>query len=79
MTPLESAAFDLVRSMAGDPTPLGILRQELRLQERFWKTTEAEVAEACSSLAAQSKIWYAENVAKLRHHEPKPEPQRMLF
>lgn len=79
MTQLESAVFDLVRSMAGDPTPIGILRQELRLQERFWKTNEAEVAEACSSLAAQSKIWYAANEAKLRHHEPKPAPQGMLF
>jgi hypothetical protein len=79
MTPLESAVFDLVRSMAGDATPVAVLLAELRIQPDFADATEQQVAEACSSLSGQSKIWYAADGAKLRHYEPKPEPQRRLF
>lgn len=79
MTPLESAILDLVRSMAGEATPLEILLNELWIREEFATVIHADVVAACLSLADQSKIWYDKEGVKLRHHEPKPEPQRRLF
>ncbi len=79
MTPLESAIFDLIRSSRGDAQPLAILLAEVRIRPEFAETTMLQVEEACSILAGQSKIWYAQDGAKLRHHEPKREPQGRLF
>jgi hypothetical protein len=80
MTPLESAVFALIRSMAGDATPLGTLLAELKIQPEFADVTEQQVADVCAALAAKSQIWWHwKDGAKLRHHEPKHEPQRLLF
>lgn len=79
MTPLESAIFELIRTSRGDVVPLDILLAEVRIQPEFAETTMHQVNLACTVLARQSQIWCGPDGAKLRHHEPKPEPQRMLF
>ena len=79
MTPLQTAILDLVTSCRGDDEPLDVLLDELRIRPEFSEVTLIAVDTACCALAMQSKIWYANDVAKLRHHESKPEPQRRLF
>jgi len=79
MTPLQSAILDLVTSCRGDDEPLDVLLAELRIRPEFKDVPLWAVDAACIALAMQNKIWYAGDVAKLRHHETKPEQQRRLF
>ena len=78
MTPLETAVFDLIRSMAGETTPLKTLLAEVRIQPGFRETTMHEMNLACTVLARQSQIWCGPDGAKLRRNEPKQEKQGRL-
>ena len=79
MIPLESAIFDLIRSSRGDVQPLEILLAEVRIRPEFADADLLDVNDACCGLARASKVWITKDGAKLRHQEPKREPQRRLF
>ena len=79
MTPLQTAILDLVTSCRGDDEPLDVLLAELRIRPEWKDVPLFAVDQACCELAIVNKIWYAGDVAKLRHHESTPESQRRLF